>query len=250
MPPRNRTRRGPGRSRLLLGTALLVGFAILGYLFAALVLFPAPIFATAQAVPLVVGVSLQDARATLSEAGLTTGEVETVTHPTRARGTVVWQDPPPGVEVLEGTAVSLSVSGGPQRVPVPDLTGYDVTIARRLLEAAGLAVGRVDSSQAPVERGVVVNTRPPAGATLRPGTPVTLVVSVGAPTISVPNLVGLTLEEAGEVLDQTRLKLGTWVPQTSLSAEPGTIISQDPAPATLAAPGVAVDVTVARRPRR
>lgn len=250
MTPGTRTAPTSLRRRLVQGTILLVASTIAGYLVAALVLFPAPIFATAQAVPQLVGMSLPDARAALADAGLSTGEVETVTHPSLEPGTVIWQDPPPGVEVLEGTAVILSVSGGPQRVPVPDLTGYEVTMASRLLEAAGLSVGRVDSTQAPVERDVVVNTRPPAGATLRPGTGVTLVVSVGAPTISVPNLVGLTLEEASEVLEQSGLKLGTWIPRTSASAESGTIISQTPAPATLAAPGVAVDVTVARPPRR
>jgi serine/threonine-protein kinase len=230
-----------------LGLTLVAG--LVGYLFAAIVLFPAPIFATATTVPRVMGQDVGSARTTLREAGLAIGEVETVQHPAALRGRVVWQDPPPEVAVPEGTPVTLEVSAGPQRVPVPDLTGYDADVGRRLLEAAGLAIGRFDSTQAPLKRGVIVNTRPPAGAVLLPGSRVTLVVSAGAPTITVPNLVGLTRDEAREVLEQAGLALGTWIFRTSNTAEPGTILDQDPAANTLSAPGAAVNVTVARRRR-
>lgn len=229
------------------GLTLVSG--VIGYLFAAVVLFPAPIFATSKAVPRLMEMDIGTARTTLREAGLAVGEVETVQHPSARRGRVVWQDPPPDVAVPEGTAVTLEVSGGPQRVPVPDLTGYDADVGRRLLEAAGLAVGRFDSTQAPLGRGVIVNTRPPAGAALLPGSRVTLVVSVGAPTITVPNLVGLTRDEAREVLEQAGLALGTWIFRTSNTAEPGTIMDQDPDANTLSAPDAVVNVTVARRRR-
>jgi serine/threonine-protein kinase len=71
-------------------------------------------------------------------------------------------------------------------------------------------------------------------------------VSVGAPTIVVPDLAGLTLEEARAVLEQAGLTLGTYFRRAS-SARPGTIVEQRPAAGTLAAPGVAVDVILARR---
>lgn len=236
-------------NRAVFWIALFVGPVIVGYLFAALVLFPAPIFAATRPVPQVVGRTLEDARATLQQAGLSVGETETMSHPTAPRGTVVWQDPPARIGVPEGTAVALSLSSGPQRVPVPDLTGYDAPLARQLLEAAGLAVGRIDSTQAPMPKGVVVNSRPPAGTPLTPGTGVTLVVSIGAPTITVPNLIGLTVEEARAALEEVGLAIGTSMRRTSSAGRPGTIIQQNPGPSTLAAPGTPVDVTVARPPR-
>lgn len=225
----------------------VVGPGLLGYLFTALVLFPAPIFASSRTVPRVIGLALSDAEQTLNQANLDVGTTETLAHPTAARGVVVWQDPPPQVAVPEGTPVRLGVSGGPQRVPVPDLTGYDAPLAGQLVQASGLTVGRIDSTQAPVPKGVVVNTRPPAGTPLSPGTGITLVVSVGAPTISVPNLIGLSIDDARAALEEVGLTLGTSIYRTSQAGAPGTVIQQNPQANTLAAAGTAIDVTVARR---
>ena len=223
-----------------------VGAFGLGYLIAALVLFPAPIFAATTAVPQLIGLTQDEAEQAVGQTGLTVGDVRSESHPTAARGDVFWQDPPPGVGVQRGHTVDLTVSGGPQRIPVPDLTGYDAAIAEQLILAAGLIVGRREATQAPAPRGVIINTRPPAGTTLLPGTEVTLVVSVGAPTITVPDLEGLTREEADSVLVDARLSLGTTVRRTTREGAPGTVIAQNPAPGTLSAPGTAVNVTLAR----
>ncbi|NIQ98985.1 MAG: PASTA domain-containing protein [Gemmatimonadales bacterium] len=239
-------RLGPGR-RILVWLSGAVAAFVVGYIFAALVLFPAPIFAATIVVPRLLGMAQQDAEQTLTQAGLTVGTADFVAHPEVARGDVVWQDPPPGVAVTRGTPVDISLSGGPQRVPVPDLAGYDAALATQLILAAGLRVGYVDSTQAPVPKGVVVNTRPPAGTTLTPGRGITLVVSVGAPTITVPDLTGLTREDARDMLEQVGLTLGTAMRRTSNAGEPGTVIEQNPAPGTLSAPGTAVDITLARR---
>jgi serine/threonine-protein kinase len=239
-------RRLPTGQRLLVLLAAFLATFVAGYLLAALVVFPAPIFASATAVPRVLGMPRQEAERTLAEVGLAAGEVDEATHPTLERSAIVWQDPPPGVAVSPRSAVNLTVSIGPQRVPGPDLTGYDATLAGQLIQAAGLRIRSIDSTQAPVPRGVVVNTRPPAGSTLLPGSGVTLVVSVGAPTITVPDLTGLEPEDAAAVLELVGLTMGTSMRRTSSASDPGTIIEQSPAPGTLSAPGTAVNITVAR----
>jgi serine/threonine-protein kinase len=184
----------------------------------------------------------------LTDLGLRVGEIAVERHPSTPRGLVTWQSPPPGVRVPEGTLVQFTLSGGPQRVPVPDLVGYDVQVARQLVEAAGLAVDRVDQTQAPAPQGVVVSTRPATGSTLLPGTGVVLVTSVGAPTITVPDLLGLTRDSATVVLEDAGLTLGTSFRRTTTRGEPDTVIEQDPDPGTLSAPGTVVNVTIARRP--
>lgn len=226
--------------------ASLGGAFLAGYLVAAIFLFPAPIFTASKAVPRVLGLSLERARSVLEEAQLRAADPTPVRHPTAPPQTVVWQDPPPGVTVPEGTTVELSVSVGPQRIPVPDVEGYEFTVGRLLVEAAGLQVGRIDSAQTAAARGVIVNTRPPAGTPMVPGSRVTLVVSVGAPTIQVPNLIGLTLAEARASLEQAGLTLGTYFSRSGTGARPGTVVDQRPAAGTLAAPGTAVHVILAR----
>ena len=236
-----------GRRQTLLGLAVFAGAALVGYVISALFLFPAPIFAASQRVPRVIGLTVEEAGNTLTASQLKSEQSEQIRHATYPPGVVAWQDPPPGVMVPQGTSVALAVSAGPPRIPVPDVAGHDATVAQLLIESSGLRVGGVDTAQTAAPRGVVVNTRPPAGTSLSAGRGVTLVVSGGAPTITVPGVVGLRLEEAGVALEQSGLALGTYFWRTSGTARPETIIEQRPAAGTLAAAGTAVHVVLARR---
>jgi beta-lactam-binding protein with PASTA domain len=256
-PPRRPP--GPGPSRgwqawvgqhplLVTEAGIFAGTFLAGYLIAAFVLFPAPFFAGHSAVPRVLGLEQERAQGALAEAGFTLGAVQRAPHPTIPVGGVIWQDPPAEVNAREATAVSLTVSTGPQRVPVPDVAGYDVREARMLIEAAGLRIGGTESTQAPTPRNVVVNTRPPAGSTLAPGASVVVVVSVGAATIRVPSLTGLTVVEARLALETAGLALGTVFSQTTAAVAPGEIFHQQPGAGTLSAPGTVVNVRLARSP--
>ena len=119
-------------------------------------------------------------------------------------------------------------------------------IAVRIVEAAGL-IALIDTNNvAPVERGVVVTTDPTAGQSRLPGSPVTLFVSVGAANVTVPDLTGLSVDDARELLGQSGLVLGSTRTRSQAGHEPGMIFDQSPAAGTLAAPGAAVNVTIAR----
>lgn len=238
--------RTPTRWWVRLGWAFL-GAVMAGYLLAAFALFPAPFFVANRTVPYVIGMSRDEADDVIRQRALLASTVEEVLHPVAPRGVVVWQDPPAEVVVAGGTTVQLTVSAGPQQIPVPDVAGYDAELARTLVEAAGLTVGRIDSVPTAAPRDVAVNTRPPAGATRAPGSAVTLVVSVGAPTLLVPDLVGLSLDEAQDSLEQAGLLMGTYWRETSSAQPPGVIFKQTPQPRTLTAPGTPINVVLAQR---
>lgn len=237
------------RRRLIVGGSAIVAMFLFGYVFAAILLFPAPIFQHNQDVPRVIGLSLADAREAIEEALLVASDTEVVSHPEAPYGQVVWQDPPPNVAAPRGSGVALWVSRGPRPVPVPDVAGYEQALAAGLIEAAGLRVARIETSVAPQERGVVVNTRPPAGQSLVPGEGVILFVSVGAPTIAVPELSGFTLEEAREALEELGFVLGSTRTRRTPGGAPGLIVGQEPAAGTLSAAGAAVNVIVIRGER-
>lgn len=250
-PPAARLHRFLGRIPLgghrfgLVAAGLFAGTLVAGYLFAALVLFPAPIFAASRSVPRVIGQHLSAAGDGLAALGLEAVQGDAVAHPSIPQGSVVWQDPPPDVVVPEGTEVRLTVSAGPQRIPVPDVAGYDAANARLLIESAGLRIGSIESAQAPTPANVAVNTRPPAGTSLLPGSELTLVVSLGTATIRVPSLIGLSLDSARLVLEDAGLALGTNYARRSTAAAAGQVFFQDPAPGTLSAPGARVNVVLA-----
>jgi serine/threonine-protein kinase len=217
-----------------------------GYLIAALFVFPSPLIPRHLVVPRVLGLPLAEARRDIAAARLGTIDNGSEPHYSAPIGTVIWQDPPPGLVAPANLRVALVVSAGPPRVPVPDVAGLDVELARRLITAAGLTVGQVEQVQAAVPTGLAMMTRPPAATTVAPGTRVALVVSRGAPTISVPDLMGLSPVDARVRLEEAGLELGGVTRRRTSGATPGTIIAQRPAAATLAAPGTLVDIIVAR----
>jgi len=145
--------------------------------------------------------------------------------------------------------VTLVASDGPPKIPVPDVAGLDGSLAQRLVTAAGLTAAKVESVQAAAPRGVAMLTRPPAATVLAPGTPVTVVVSRGAPTIPVPGLLGLAQADARARLELEGLTLGTVTRRRTADAAPGTVVAQRPAAGTLAAAGTVVDIVVARSPQ-
>jgi eukaryotic-like serine/threonine-protein kinase len=227
----------------------LAGAILAGYLTAYLLVFPAPIWRSRQVVPRVLGLPLEDASRQLREAGFQIQAGGSEAHPAAPRGTIVWQDPPPGVSAPAGLRVTLVSSDGPPKIPVPDVSGLDAALAQRLVTAAGMTVAQVESVQADRPAGVAMMTRPPASTVLTPGTPVTVVVSRGAPTIAVPDLLGMSQADARTRLELEGLQLGTATRRRTADANPGTVIAQRPAAGTLAAAGTVVDIVVARSPQ-
>jgi len=228
-----------------IGAAMVVA----GYLTAYFVLFPAPFLPGHQAVPRVLGLTVVEAQAEIQTSKLQVTDGGAEPHPSAAQGVVIWQDPPPGVIAPEGTKVTLVASAGPPRIPVPDVSNLEASLAQLLVSAAGLTVSQVESVQAAQPTGLAMMTRPPAGTALTPGAGVTLVVSRGAPTIPIPDLLGMASADARTRLETEGLQLGTVTRRRTAEAAPGTVVGQRPAAGTLAAPGTVVDIVVARSPQ-
>jgi serine/threonine-protein kinase len=142
---------------------------------AALIFFPAPLLPNEREVARVVGLSEDEATRELEHQALAPQIVAREPHPTLAPGRVLWQDPPAGVAVPRGTAVQLIVSGGPSKVLVPDVAGYDLEFAQRLIAAAGLKVELVDTVELKgAPSGFVGGSLPAAGDSVIAGRGVTL----------------------------------------------------------------------------
>src|SRR5881409_473169 len=224
------------------------GMLLAGYL-TAFIVFPSPILPGHQAVPRVLGLTVTEAQAEIQKARLQVTDGGAEPHPSAPHGVVIWQDPPPDLIAPEGTKVTLVSSAGPPKIPVPDVAGLDVALAQSMVAAAGLIVSQVESVQAAAPTGLAMMTRPPAGTALAPGAGLTLVVSRGAPTIPVPDLLGMASTDARTRLETEGLQLGTVTRRRTTEASPGTVIAQSPAAGTLAAPGTVVDIVVARSPQ-
>jgi serine/threonine-protein kinase len=152
----------------------IAGIAVMGgagYLLAALVLFPSPLHGNDREVPPVIGLGEDDARRDINRLGLEPAITSREPHPLAQPGTIIWQDPSPGVSVPRSFRVELHVSSGLPMVAVPNLRGFDASFAQRLLAAAGLGVDNLDSIDdsgpwpdgVSVPSGTVAGTVPAAG---------------------------------------------------------------------------------------
>jgi serine/threonine-protein kinase len=142
----------------------------------------------------------------LREAGLVVGQVDTPFHEEIAAGIVLdWS--PKGGEAPKGSAVNLVVSAGPQPRPVPDVRGRTYEEAARLLEEAQLVPVRVEAFDDEVEKGKVVGTDPASGQTAPRDAEVKVIVSKGPDLVRVPDVRGLSVEAATEVMEEAGLKV-------------------------------------------
>jgi len=163
--------------RFLRDLGLVLATFVIGYAISAFWISPTPVFSRDHAVPRVLDLPQAEARARLSEDGFRARNGGERTSGRVPAGSVVWQDPPPGVVLPPNSVVELVLSAGPAASGVPDVIGMAVPIAERVLDAAGMKVGVVDTVESSTEPGVVLATRPAAGQGRPRGAAIDLVVS-------------------------------------------------------------------------
>ncbi|WP_426999130.1 Stk1 family PASTA domain-containing Ser/Thr kinase [Pseudarthrobacter sp. N5] len=191
--------------------------------------------------PQLTGKSLDNAKSALNGAEMTLGSVTEKFDEAAAAGTVLVQEPAQGTPARHGTAVALTVSKGPQPVPVPDVRGQAQGDAVKAIEVAGLkaviAPETVNDKKVPT--GAVVSQSPQSGALIR-GQSVTLTVSKGPKLVQVPSFIGKQASEGRKALE----KLGFEVRVNNvLGGFFGTVRDQDPVD-TLVAEGSVITLTV------
>lgn len=157
------------------------------------------------AVPVVAGQPLAAAEQAVADANLTLGEVTYAFDEKAAKDTVISSDPGAGKALKRGAAVSLVVSKGREPITVTDFTGKDAKAATAALTKAGLKVKSTASEfSESVATGKVIRQSPSSG-TLYRGDTVELVVSKGPPLVKVPNVFGMQLPRARQVLEDIGL---------------------------------------------
>lgn len=149
------------------------------------------------------------------------------------------------VAAVGGWALASQVG----RVPVPDLVGQTVEDASALLGPAGLRLevsGEAFSED--VAAGVIVSTDPGAGSGIKPEDPVLATVSKGPERFSVPEVSGLTPEEASAALTQAQLATGETRQVFDAAVPVGQVAGTDPAIGTPLRKGESVALLISKGP--
>ncbi|MEV5128871.1 Stk1 family PASTA domain-containing Ser/Thr kinase [Streptomyces decoyicus] len=95
---------------------------------------------TSLDVPGVLGMDRTDATAALRAAGLRVRFADQPVFSTQDKGTVARQNPDEGGKLGKGDTVTLTLSKGPEMIPVPDVTGKNVDDAKKQLTDLGFQV--------------------------------------------------------------------------------------------------------------
>jgi hypothetical protein len=151
--------------------------------------------------------------------------------------------------VQRAVAPVLSAIEAPDlRVVVPDVVGKEGGEAEEALREAGFEVEAKRAESTEGETGVVISQEPRSDAEAKRGSVVTITVGEGPATVMVPDLIGLSAAEAGDVLRESGLELGEQSQAQSATMPAGLILYQDVRAGTEVTKGTAVGVTVSLGP--
>lgn len=161
------------------------------------------------------------------------------------KGTVLSQKPAAGTSVPIHSSVALVVSLGMHPVDAPDLVSLTLADARAAAAARHLrlVVGERDPSDS-IPADVVTSQNPQAGSQIdRDGT-IDVVISSGAPQITVPYVGGKSASDAVGTLGALGIA-ATIEYVVDPSAAVGTVLKQTPEPNTAVRKGSAVTLAIA-----
>ena len=190
-----------------------------------------PIDAILGRAPIVVvpdlgGLAQPRAEADLESVGLVS-EISTSFSLSAPRGSVISQDPAPGVEVRSGAEVEVVLSAGITRVEMPDAVGKPITEVSAPLEATGVEFSVEETLSEEFAAGFVIEQTPEPGKVVTASDTVRFLVSLGPVPREVPDLLRLSGEGAAYALGVAGLAVGD-VSEEASDEEPGVVLESSP----------------------
>lgn len=169
-------------------------------------------------VPKLVGFQEVEIGEALDNIGLNYSIIDSMHKNGVAPGEIVDQVPRPGQYVKKGRMIFLTINAFTrENVIMPKLVDYSLRNAQVVLESSGLVMGPVvykPSEYADLVLGQIVDGRQiKPGSKIPKGTAVTLIVGsgLGNSTELVPDLIGLTIEEANASAMGAKFAIGSIV---------------------------------------
>lgn len=193
------------------------------------------------------GQRLIEAQISLDNLGLGYQIASEEYSPGKAHGTVLSQYPVAGTKVKPGRDIKFVVSLGQKQVVIPNMAGQSVRQAMLELESAGLKLGEIAWAVSDtIPEKVVVFSYPYAGSEIPLGSYVNLMVNHGRASdfTYMPNVIGLTIDEAQKRLEDKALKLGLISYRTDENYLPETVLEQSESQGTELNIGTEIDLVV------
>ena len=144
-------------------------------------------------------------------------------------GTIVDQYPQPNTRVKSGRTVRLKIAQPEKSVAIPNLIGQSRRSAELELNQMGLLIDTVYTEYNPeYPNGTIAWQYPKAGDRRKKGMGIQITVSNGMPPnfFQVPNLIGLSINQAKDLIFKSRLKVGKISYHQDQDLVPYTVLDQ------------------------
>ena len=178
--------------------------------------------------PNLVGLTKEEAQAKAEELKLEF-EVKEERYDTETEaGKIMIQEPPykENYNVKEKSKITVVVSLGQKIVIVPKVTGMTLEEATTALENEDLIVVSEEEFNDKIEAGYVISQDVPENTEVGAGSTVTIKVSKGEEKSIVPNLEGMTEEEAKKAIKEAGLKLTATLTEEDTTKNDGEVLKQ------------------------
>jgi serine/threonine-protein kinase len=166
---------------------------------------------------------------------------------------VVFQEPQPGAEIKKGRDVKIILSKGPETISMPNLLALSVQQANIILEENGICQGELSRTyNNKVEKDRIIGQVPPQGNMISRGECVDLLVSMGVrpKAFKMPELVGLTLEDALQSIENVKLAIGEIKSSYQKHKPRNIIVQQTPTSGQRVIAASPVSLLINREPKK
>lgn len=143
-----------------------------------------------------------------------------------------------------GTFMSYGNFWSTAEVEVPNVVGRQAAIAQQMIEEKNLRVNVAETYDIDVPEGQVASQYPEAGSKVKEQREITIYVSKGGEELVMPDLKGMSKENAQSKLK--RMGLVVVIYEENDEADAGTVIKQDIPPGTKINKGKTVDIIVSK----
>jgi serine/threonine-protein kinase len=144
---------------------------------------------------------------------------------------VTFQEPEAGSEIKKDRDVRIMISKGTRNILMPNLVALSEQQARMIMEENGISRGQLSRTfNKGIEKDRIMAQVPVAGVMITRGAAVNLLVSVGprSAELMMPDLAGLSVDEAVFRVEKSNLALGAIQSQFNKQKPRNMVIRQEP----------------------
>ena len=200
-------------------------------------------------VPDLSGLSYKEAKTLLSEMGLQISKGDEVDSDSVTEGLIASQYPSAKTKADKGDIITVNISKGKKDAVIPKLVGTTFTSESDVsatLSKYGYKLGKVSYEESYETPGTIIKQSPDAGTTAEKNTTVDIVISKAKSKATVPNLNGMTYDQAESALQSLGFSVGRVTEEENNGFTAGTVFKQYPAANSEYQTGSTVDIWIAK----